>query len=104
MPQLRHHFEPISRYPAAMRDLALVVDDDVPAERLQAIIERHPLVVSSTLFDLFSGAGLTPGKKSVAYRLELQSSTGTLGAGELTKAIAAITEQLAKETGATLRT
>ncbi len=103
VPELRHHFEPISRYPAAMRDLALVVDDDVPAERLQAIIERHPLVVSSTLFDLFSGAGLTEGKKSVAYRLELQSSTGTLGAGELAEAVAAITEQLAKETGATLR-
>ncbi len=103
VPQLRHHFEPISRYPAAMRDLALVVDDDVPSERLQTIIERHPLVVSSTLFDLFSGAGLAEGKKSVAYRLELQSSTGTLGAGELTEAVAAITEQLAKETGATLR-
>ncbi|MCH8847768.1 MAG: phenylalanine--tRNA ligase subunit beta [Chloroflexi bacterium] len=103
VPELRHHFEPISRYPAAMRDLALVVDDDVPAERLQAIIERHPLVVRSTLFDLFSGAGLTAGKRSVAYRLELQSSTGTLGAEELTDAVAAITEQLAKETGATLR-
>ena len=81
----------------------IAVDDAVPAERLAAIIERHPLVVRSTLFDLFSGAGLTAGKRSVAYRLELQSSTGTLGAEELTEAVAAITEQLAKETGATLR-
>ena len=103
VPQLRHHFEPFSRYPAAMRDLALVVDDDVPSERLQAIIEQHPLVVSSTLFDLFSGAGLAAGKKSVAYRLELQSATGTLSAAELSEAVAAITEQLAKDTGATLR-
>ena len=104
VPELRHRFQPISRYPAAVRDLALVVDEDVAAEQLQAIVERHPLVVRSTLFDLFSGGGLTAGKKSVAYRLELQSATGTLSTEQLTEAVTAITEQLAKETGATLRT
>ena len=103
VPALRHRFRPISRYPAAVRDLALVVDGDIAVERLQSIIESHPLVVRSTLFDLFAGEGLTAGKKSVAYRLELQSSEGTLSTSQLTDATSAIVKQLEQEAGAVLR-
>ncbi|MEE8518266.1 MAG: phenylalanine--tRNA ligase subunit beta, partial [Dehalococcoidia bacterium] len=110
---LRHHFHPYSRYPSAVRDLALVVDEEVTAEQLQSVIDSHPLVVRSTLFDLFAGhdaaggqrgtAGLTAGKKSLAYHLELQSEQGTLSPEQLTEAVTGLVKLLEKETGATLR-
>jgi phenylalanyl-tRNA synthetase beta chain len=101
---LRHRFESFSRYPGASRDLALVVDSDVPAEQLSTIIESHPLVVRSTLFDIFTGEGLDPGKKSLAYRLDLQSSEGTLNPEQLTEAVSTIVGNLEREIRATLRT
>ena len=100
---LRHRFQSFSRYPSAERDLTLVVDATVPAERLQTIIEDHPLVVRSVLFDLFEGGSLTEGKKSLAYRVGLQSPDGTLTPEQLTETVASIVDRLQSETGATLR-
>ncbi len=100
---LRHRFEAYSRYPSAVRDLALVVDESVPAERLQQLIDSHPLVVRSTLFDLFSGVGLTEGKKSLAYHIELQSPEGTLSPEQLTEAVTSLVRKLEADTGAVLR-
>ena len=99
----RHRFESFSRYPVASRDLALAVDADAPAERLQAIIDSHPLVARSTLFDLFTGEGLEPGKKSLAYRVDLQSPDGTLSPEHIAEAIAAIVADLERTANATLR-
>ena len=101
---LRHQFQPFSRYPSAERDLALVVDADIPAVRIQAAIESHPLVVRTTLFDIFQSGGLTAGKKSLAYRVGLQSQDGTLSPEQLTDAISDIVDRLQRETGAALRT
>ncbi len=103
VPWLRHHFQPFSRYPLAVRDLALLVDESVPADRLRAIIESDRLVVRATLFDLFSGQGFPEGKKSLAYRLELQSPQGTLDTDQVSKAVTGIVKRLERETGATLR-
>jgi phenylalanyl-tRNA synthetase beta chain len=104
---LRHHFEAYSRYPSAVRDLALVVDETVTANQLQTLIDAQPLVVRSTLFDLFSGKeddrALTAGKKSIAYHLELQSVEGTLTPEQLTEAVSNLVALLEKEAGATLR-
>jgi len=99
----RHQFVSFSRYPSADRDLALVVDAGVPAERLLAAMEEHELVVGVTLFDVFAGEGLTAGKKSLAYRLTLQSAAGTLTADQVNDAVAEIVGRLETETGATLR-
>ena len=102
-PWLRHAFRPFSRYPAADRDIAVVVDGAAAAAELEAIIARHPLVSRVSLFDAFEGGALAQGKKSLAFRVELQSSERTLGADEINEAMAAITQQLAARTGATLR-
>ncbi len=102
-PWLRHAFRPFSRYPAADRDLALVVDRATPAAELHAIIAEHPLVSRASLFDAFEGGTLAPGKKSLAFRVELQSNERTLGPDEINDAMAAITQQLAARAGATLR-
>jgi phenylalanyl-tRNA synthetase beta chain len=101
---LRHQFHAFSRYPSAERDIALLVDAQVPADRLQAVIESNDLVVRIALFDLFEGKGVLPGKKSLAYRMTLQSPAGTLTAEQMNEAVADIISRLERDTGATLRT
>ena len=51
-------FVPLPRYPGAYRDLAVVLDRDVPADLVRRIIERHPLVAQATLFDVYEGSGV----------------------------------------------
>jgi phenylalanyl-tRNA synthetase beta chain len=97
-------YSPFSRYPAADRDLAVIVDEAVPAQRVRQILESHPLVTTAVLFDLYAGAPLPDGKKSLAYRLELQSADGTLSTEQVNDAVATVIEQLERETGAVLRT
>ncbi len=104
VPVLRARFQPFSRYPSAMRDLALVVDAGVSAQQLLGAIESEPLVVRATLFDLFEGGALPPGKKSLAFRLDLQSDQETLTAARLNEVVSAIVDRLERESGAALRT
>ena len=78
------------------------MDKSVPASEPQRIIDEHPLVVQTTLFDVFE-EGLTPGKKSLALRVELQSASSTLSPEQLTEAMAEIVAELERKIGATLR-
>ena len=103
LPEVEHQYQPFSRFPTADRDLALVVDEPVTADQLQRILEGHPLVRRAVLFDLFSGSPLPPGKKSLAYRVELQSDSGTLSAEQLNEAMAELVQRLEREAGASLR-
>ena len=101
-PERKYQYSPFTRFPRADRDLALVVDDSVPAEELDAIIGSHPLVRQATLFDLFSGSPLPPGKKSLAYHVELQSDKGTLSTEEVNGVMDVLVRRL-EEVGAMLR-
>ena len=78
---LRLTHEGASRFPESYRDLAVVVDDDVPAASIQRIIDRHALVVRSAPFDIYAGEGVQEGRKSVAFRVVFQSERGTLTSG-----------------------
>ena len=103
LPSKRHSYQSFSRFPTADRDLAILVDESTPAGRLQEILEDDPLVTRAVLFDLYAGSPLPAGKKSLAYRLELQSATGTLGAEEVNGVVAVLVDRLHRETGAVLR-
>ena len=92
-----------SRFPESERDLALVVDVDVPSARIQEIIRRHKLVKDSSPFDLYTGEGVPPGKKSVAYRVVFQSDRSTLTSELVDRAQGDILRQLQREVGAELR-
>ena len=103
VPEMRSSFAAFSRYPSAVRDLALVLDASVPARQAQDIIESGPLVVRATLFDLFEGDSLPEGKKSLAFTVEFQSPGKTLETAEVNDAVAAIVKRMERETGASLR-
>ena len=61
------------------------------------------MVVSSTLFDIYSGEGISPGKKSVAFRIVFQSDRSTLTSEQVDRAQGDILRQLERELGAELR-
>ena len=96
-------YRPVSRYPGALRDLALIVDTDTPSRAVQEVIEGFPLVTSVDLFDVYTGDQVSEGKKSLAFRVLYQSPSRTLGEHEVNMVQAQLLEKLGRETGAVLR-
>jgi phenylalanyl-tRNA synthetase beta chain len=96
-------YEPIGRFPAIVRDIAIVVGTDVAHRRVLDILKGFPLVKQVALFDVYSGEQVPPGKKSLAYRLTYQSSAKTLTDEAVNQVQGQILQRLAKELGATLR-
>jgi len=96
-------FQPISRFPAVVRDMALVVDTSVTNAQIQAIMRGFSLVTDIALFDLYSGEQLPAGKKSLAYRISYQSPEHTLTDDEVNKVQQQILNKLSKQLGASLR-
>jgi phenylalanyl-tRNA synthetase beta chain len=103
LPDVGLRFRGPSIYPGALRDLALTVPVDVPAAKVQTIIEQHPLVVRATLFDVYVGSQVDDGVRSLAYRVFLQAQDRTLTAEEVTKTMERTLARLQKELGATQR-
>ena len=97
---------PIVRHPAVERDLAVIVAEPVAAAAVEAVIRRSagPLLVDLRLFDIYRGAPLAAGEKSLAERLVLRSAERTLTDPEVEAIVAGVTEALSAELGARLRT
>ncbi len=98
-------FSEISRFPGIRRDIAVVVDQAVPAEALLAAIRQAGggLLTESRIFDVYSGNRIDSGLKSVAFGLILQESSRTLTDEEADGVVAAVVARLASEFGARLR-
>ncbi|RLC96645.1 MAG: phenylalanine--tRNA ligase subunit beta [Chloroflexi bacterium] len=96
-------YRPLSRFPESDRDIAVVVDTEVPAKKVMDIIKGFPLVTRVTLFDVYTGAQIPPGKKSLAFRVVYQSTTHTLTDEEIQGLERDIVARLSQETGAVLR-
>jgi len=96
-------YQPISRFPAVVRDIALVLSSGVTNRQVVDIITGFPLVTGVSLFDLYTGGKLPPGKKSLAYRITFQSPSKTLTDEAVNKVQQQIIDKLAEELGATLR-
>jgi phenylalanyl-tRNA synthetase beta chain len=98
-------YKAISRMPAVRRDIALLVDDKVPVQAMADAINAEKLasVIDFSAFDLYRGASLDPGKKSVAFRIVMQDTDRTLTDSETDAVVAGIINVLGKKYGATLR-
>ena len=77
--------KPISHFPSTDFDLAFVAADTLPAERVEKAIRQASgnLLVDLALFDVYRGAGVAPGSRSLAYRLRLQAQDRTLTDAEV---------------------
>jgi phenylalanyl-tRNA synthetase beta chain len=96
---------PISSYPAVYEDLALVVDEDVPAvEVKQAVIATgSDLLRHVELFDVYRGDQLPPGKKSLAFSLTYQAMDRSLTSDQVAQERQRMVRRLESQIGARLR-
>jgi phenylalanyl-tRNA synthetase beta chain len=98
-------FKPPSKFPSTYRDLALVCDIDLPAQRLENALRSAAgsWCTAVAAFDEYRGAQVPAGKKSIAIRLTLQKPDSTITDAEadavIEKAVAALSSQF----GVTLR-
>jgi phenylalanyl-tRNA synthetase beta chain len=93
----------IPRFPAVLRDLAVVVADGVQAEALLAAVREEPLVEDATLFDVYRGAPIPAGKKNLALAIRYRATDRTLTDADADAAHARIVKRLAQAFGAELR-
>jgi phenylalanyl-tRNA synthetase beta chain len=99
-------FAPFSPYPAVKEDLAVVVDEAVPAEAVREAIRDSAgdLLAEIALFDVYRGPQLGAGHKSLAWALAFQSPDHTLASEEVATVRARIVRELETRLGARLRT
>lgn len=100
-----HVVRSVPRYPPVQQDIALIVDETVPAAQVESLILQsgQPLITSATLFDVFRGEQVGAGKKSLAYSLTFQSEESTLTDKVVAKQQAKIIKRVESELGAKLR-
>ncbi|MGH8313705.1 MAG: phenylalanine--tRNA ligase subunit beta [Steroidobacterales bacterium] len=95
----------VSRFPAVRRDLAVIVDDAVPAQALLDALQavRSAQVERIELFDVYRGPGVGQGKKSLAILVLMQDTARTLTDAEIDLTVADLLRELENRFKATLR-
>ncbi|MCL0065979.1 phenylalanine--tRNA ligase subunit beta [Dehalococcoidia bacterium] len=101
--QQSHVFRPIPRFPTTDRDVALLVEANLPARRIEDIIRGFPQVSQVSVFDLYQGEQVPDGKKSLAFSLRYQALDRTLTDEEVDKIQQKILTKLQKELGVVRR-
>lgn len=78
-------FKELPKYPAVTRDIAMLVDKAVPVADIEAVIEKASgkMLETLTLFDVYEGAQIPEGKKSVAYSAVYRASDRSLTGEEV---------------------
>jgi phenylalanyl-tRNA synthetase beta chain len=96
---------PLSPYPVAKEDVALVVDVDVPAGDVAGALVAGggELVESVRLFDIYQGTQVGENKKSLAFSLRLRATDRTLSADEVALTRDAAVAEATRVAGAALR-
>jgi phenylalanyl-tRNA synthetase beta chain len=92
----RFAYAPVPRFPAALRDVAVVVAEDVTAEHITAEVRAAggELLRGVRLFDLYRGPSIPEGTKSLAFALTYQAEDRTLTDKEVDKAHKKIEDRL----------
>ena len=95
----------VSRFPPVVRDLAIVVDHGVVLQSLLDGLSAHSpaLIQDIRLFDVYTGKGIDPGKKSVAFRIVMQDTQRTLQDAEVDAAVQHLVAYLQSAYAAQLR-
>ncbi len=96
---------PLPRFPAVVRDIALLLDDRLSAETVRGTIRAAApdTLISLIEFDRYQGKGIPDGKVSLALRLTFQSAERTLTDAEVQDAVTSIVRALADSLGAVQR-
>ncbi|MCW2715049.1 MAG: phenylalanine--tRNA ligase subunit beta [Frankiales bacterium] len=95
----------VSHFPPANVDIAVVVDEVVPAADVEAALRdgAGPLLEAIALFDVYTGPQVGPGRRSLAYALRLRAPDRTLTDADVLAARDAAVAEAGRRTGAALR-
>jgi phenylalanyl-tRNA synthetase beta chain len=95
-------YRDVTSFPAVIQDIAVVVDEDVPADKVERIVRdaAGPLLDTIELFDVYRGEQVGEGRISLALRLEFRSPERTLTDEDVAATRAAIEAGLAQIGGA----
>lgn len=102
-------FAPVSKYPSMQRDLAFVIERDMPVQNVVQIIQKQgrvnkEMVIRSVeVFDVYQGEHVGANEKSVALRVTFQSDTHTLKDEEINTVFENILHAIQKECNVSLR-
>jgi phenylalanyl-tRNA synthetase beta chain len=98
-------YREISRFPPVHRDLAFVVDREMPAGAVRdgLVEEAGDLLDRALLFDVYEGDPLPAGKKSLAFSVDFRAVERTLTDQEVDERVRAVADRLRREFGAEVR-
>ena len=98
-------YVPLPKYPSVTRDLSFVCDEAVTVAAAENVITKSAgkLLRNISLFDIYRGAGVAEGKKSLAFSLELRADDRTLTDTDSESVISKVLKALENELGAVLR-
>ena len=98
-------YKALPKFPAVTRDIALLVDDEILVQEIEDTIRRAGgnLVEKVELFDIYKGAQIPEGKKSIAYAIAYRDEKKTLKDNDVNKVHDKILRSLEHKLGATLR-
>lgn len=98
-------FKELSKYPEVRRDLAVIVDEKISAQAILKIVREAAgtLLTDLVLFDVYQGANLEAGKKSVAFGMTLQDPSKTLQDEDINPVVERVVTSLKQQFNVTLR-
>jgi len=98
-------YSPVPRYPYIERDIAIVVDEAIPAIEITKLIMAFPseLIEEVSIFDYYKGSHIPAGKKSLAFSILYRSKERTLTDQEVEQLHSSIVEHIMKMTDGELR-
>ncbi len=99
------YYKQLPKYPESDRDIALVINNDVPIEDILKLIRATggDIIEDAFLFDIYRGKNIPEGKKSIAFRVIYRSGKRTLTDNEVDEIHGKVVNKLNKEFGAILR-
>jgi len=101
----QHIFTPLPKLMKVRRDVAFMLNTETEAEQVEQVIRRAAgdLLHSVAVFDVYEGEKVAPGKKSVAFAMELLPATKTLTDQEIDDVVKRVVGEVERECQASLR-
>lgn len=98
-------FKQLPKFPAVTRDIAMLIDKSVPVAQIEAVVKKASGKMLDTikLFDVYEGAQIPEGKKSVAYSVSFRAADRSLTNEEVNKVFDKILKDLQYKLDAQLR-
>jgi len=103
--RVQRTFRSLPKYPPVYRDMALVIDESIPAQRIGEVLEKHKnkFIEEIRIFDYYKGGSIPAGKKSLGYRLRYQAYDHTLTDKEVNAWHEELAGIICRELGAEIR-